>query len=95
MLYQYVSMCLTYPMPYLKAMDIFVGICSCFSIISLLESTIIAHYQNLEDQLCDMKKHIYSQIYPMYVHWIELGIKIAFPVFFIFFVSLFGFLYVQ
>lgn len=94
MFFHYFSICSTFPVPYLKSMDIFVGICSCFSIISFLETTLI-YNNNFYDEMCDFKNKESSQIYPILVHWLEIGIKIGYPVIFTFFLLVFGFLYIR
>lgn len=80
-------------MPYLKAMDIFVGICSCFSVISLLETVLIMKCQKFKDEPFDFEKDAHAQLHIPF-KWVELGIKISFPIFFTFFVSLFSFVYI-
>ncbi|KAJ8929107.1 hypothetical protein NQ314_018221, partial [Rhamnusium bicolor] len=93
--FYYSSTCLTQPVPYLKALDIFVGLCTCFSIISLLETFILDFLCSAEENLFHLKKHACSKEYPKYVYWIEMGMKIAFPIFYTFFVSLYGAVYVN
>lgn len=91
--YLYISVCSTFPVPYLKSMDIFVGICACFSIILLLETTFMIHFQNVENELYNLKKQACSQKYSIITYWMELCIKIGFPVFFTFFLLLFCLIY--
>lgn len=85
-------MCLTYPVPYMKAMDTFVAICSCFSFISVLETALIVNFSHFEDDVYYLRKQTSPSIYSIYVYWIERCIKIAFPIFFIFTLILFSFI---
>lgn len=92
-IFLYISVCLTFPVPYLKSMDIFVAMCACFSTISLLETAFVINCQEVENELYNLKKQAHSQKYSIIAYWMEHGIKIGFPVFFTFFLFLFCFIY--
>lgn len=91
--FYYLSTCLLQPVPYFKAIDIFIGIGVSFSLLTLLETLLI-------DALCAVKEHHFHlkskasrEEYQVCVYWIELGIKLGYPTFYIFSMLVFIFLY--
>lgn len=95
MLFQYVSTCLIYPVSYLKAMDVFVGICLCFSIFPLLETFRFKGVANNVEKGNLLTRFTSSQMHEQGIHWIEVGLKIVLPVLFMFSVLLFYFIFVK
>lgn len=90
MLLLYNSLCLTIHVHYMKAVDIFIAICCCFSIMTLIESSFVINSYNLEHKLFHSSKIINTII-----NLVETALKIAFPVFFLFFILIFIFLYID
>lgn len=86
--FYYSSICLIQPVPYLKALDVFVGICMGFSIFSLLETFAIDFLCSEEDEF-HLKKQACSKEYSKSVYWIEMGMKIGYPVFYMFSVAIY------
>lgn len=93
MLFQYNSLCLTIRVPYLKAIDIFIGICSCFSILSLLESSFVMNSFNLDNKFYHTTKGVSSPGMSKLLNLTDIVIKFAFPVFLLFFISIYIYLY--
>lgn len=87
--FYYVSVCLSHPVPYFKALDIFISICGCFSIFFLSETIFIDSLCNLEEEIYKIKKQACLKEYPKHVKWLEFGMKLIVPVFYTFFVALY------
>lgn len=87
--FYYSSICLIQPVPYLKALDIFVGICLSFSIFSLLETFAIDFLCTEEEEEFHLKKKACSKEYPKSIYWIEIGMRVGYPMFYTFFLAMF------
>lgn len=85
----YYSVCLTYAVPYLKALDIFILICGCFNIFLLSESIFIDILCSIEEEIYNIKIKTCTIEYPKYVLWLEFGTKLATPAMYIFFIVLY------
>jgi hypothetical protein len=91
--FYYTSVCLPYPTPYLKALDVFVLICESFSLITLLETVLVDIICTAEETQFHLKKLASAKEYPKSVFWLEFGMKLSYPVFYVFFVILYGLVY--
>ncbi|CAG9821354.1 unnamed protein product [Phaedon cochleariae] len=95
-LYLYVtSLCTIQPVPYFKALDIFVGLCTFFSFISLLETFLVDCISKLGKKYLNPRSNANYQTQANRIYCLELGMKIAFPVFCLLFVLFFGFIYIM
>ena len=91
--FNYCSICSMRPTPYLKALDIFVLICTSFSLTTLLETIFVDFVCTLEESHFHLKKVACSKEYPKNILWLEYAMKLSYPVFCIFFLIVYGWLY--
>jgi hypothetical protein len=91
--FYYTSVCLPYPTPYLKALDVFVLICESFALITLIETVLVDIICTAEETQFHLKKLASAKEYPKSVFWLEFGMKLSYPVFYVFFVILYGLVY--
>lgn len=86
--FYYASSCLVQPVPYLKAIDLFVGVCLCFALVALTDTTLMDNFYKIQEGI-ECKTHENYRKIQALIYWTDISTKAAFPLFLISFALIF------